>query len=297
MSIEQIGVCGCGLMGSGIAEVAARAGFSVTVLETTSELCERGRASIMRSLDKLAARHPLGADERQAVLARLAFTTDPAALAACDLVIEAIVEDLAAKRSLWHALAPHLKASAILASNTSSLSIADMMLSTARPERFLGLHFFNPVPLMPLVETSRSLLTDPAVYGEALGFLARVGKTAVQAADRPGFLVNRLLIPYLLDAVRVLEQRVGSIASIDQAMKLGCGHPMGPFVLLDLIGLDTTVAIAGVLHEQLAEPRFAPPALLRRMVGSGWLGRKSGRGFYDYSDRDAPRPLDELILG
>lgn len=283
-------------MGAGIAEVVARGGFPVVVLEATQELCERGRANITRSLDKLAARNQLSPADRQATLDRLWFTIEPAELADCDLVIEAIVESLPAKQQLWSKLHPHLKPSAILASNTSSLSIADMMMATGRPERFLGLHFFNPVPLMPLVEASKSILTAPEVFQDALNFVGKLGKTAVQVADRPGFIVNRLLIPYLLDAVRLLEQRTGNIADIDLAMKLGCGYPMGPFVLIDLIGIDTTVAIANVLYEQLAEPRFAPPPLLRRMVQCGWLGRKAGKGFYDYSDRTTPQPLDNLIL-
>jgi 3-hydroxybutyryl-CoA dehydrogenase len=295
MTMETVGVCGCGLMGSGIAEVAARAGCRVVILEATAELCARGLAAIAGSLDKAVARKELSSDDRDATLGRLSSTVEPAQLAVCDLVIEAIVEDLAAKQRLWQALAPHLKPTAVLASNTSSLSIADMMLSTGRPERFLGLHFFNPVPRMALVEASKSILTDPSVYSTALDFTARLGKTAVEVADRPGFIVNRLLIPYLLDAVRVLEQRVAGIAAIDQAMKLGCGYPLGPLALIDLIGIDTTVAIAEVLHGQLAEPRFSPPPLLRLMVRSGWLGRKSGQGFYDYADRIAPKPLDELI--
>lgn len=296
MKLQHVGVCGCGLMGAGIAEVVARAGYPVVVLEATNELCERGLGSITRSLDKLVSKSLLPADEKLAIVNRLRATVDPSELAHCDLIIEAIVEDLDAKKKLWRALDPHLKKDAILASNTSSLSIREMMTATSRPERFVGLHFFNPVPLMSLVEASKSDRTDPEVYRAALEFVAVLGKTAVEVSDRPGFIVNRLLIPYLLDAVRVLEQRVGTIADIDQAMKLGCGYPMGPFVLMDLIGIDTTVSIANILFAQLAEPRFAPPALLRRMVAAGWLGRKSGQGFYDYADRNSPKPQDELLL-
>ena len=294
--IQQVGVCGCGLMGAGIAEMVARAGYSVVILEATSELCERGLSTITRSLDKLLEKQLLSSDDRQATLNRLQATIDASNLAPCDLIIEAIVENLDEKKNLWRALDPYLKKEAIIASNTSSLSITEIMMSTSQPERFVGLHFFNPVPLMELVEVSKSILTDPDVYRAALEWVESLGKTSVQVSDRPGFIVNHLLIPYLLDAVRVLEQRVGTIADIDQAMKLGCGYPMGPFVLIDLIGIDTTVSIANILFEQLNETRFAPPGLLRRMVACGWLGRKSGRGFYDYTNRSAPQPLDKLLL-
>lgn len=282
-------------MGSGIAEVVVKSGFRAAVLEATPELCERGLANISRSLDRQVAKGTLKPEDKQALLERVEISTKAENFADCDLVVEAIVENIETKKKLWQSLNPVLKRDCILASNTSSLSITDMMMTTAHPERFVGIHFFNPVPQMQLVEVSRSLLTVPEVYQTALDWVGSLGKTAVQVSDRPGFIVNRLLIPYLVDAVRLLENGTGTITHIDQAMKLGCGYPMGPFVLIDLIGIDTTVSIAEILYEEFAEPRFAPPGLLRHMVKCGWLGRKSGRGFYDYSDRNSPKPMDDVL--
>jgi len=227
---------------------------------------------------------------KKEILGRLRGTTALDDLRECDLVIEAIVEQLSAKRELFGALDALCPPATIFASNTSSLSITEMARATRRAERFVGLHFFNPVPVMKLVEVIGTIATEPAVFDEAMAFAARLGKTPVRAADRPGFIVNRLLVPYLLDAVRALEEGVASIEDIDNSMKLGCGHPMGPFTLLDFVGLDTTVSIADILFGEFREKRFAPPPLLKRMVLAGWSGRKAGRGFYDYSDPRKPRP-------
>lgn len=292
MEIQEVGVIGCGLMGSGIAQVSATAGFPTLVVEISQELCDRGLETIAQRLDRLVEKGSLAADEGAAIQGRLRGTTDWTRLASCDLVIEAIPENPAEKLQLWRTLDGILKRDAILASNTSSISITQMMMATSRPERFIGMHFFHPVPVMKLVEVIRTLLTAPAVYEAALEFTRKLGKTAVRTSDRPGFIVNRLLLPYLLDAIRALEEGVGSIPDIDRSMQLGCGHPMGPFILMDFIGLDTVHFIATVLHEEFREPRFASPGLLKRLVLAGWLGRKSGRGFYDYSDPQSPRPLD-----
>jgi 3-hydroxybutyryl-CoA dehydrogenase len=294
MEIRQVGVIGCGLMGSGIAQVAATAGLSTVVMEISQELCDRGMANIAKQLDRQVQKGALQAGERETIRARLRPTTDPAQLANCDLVIEAVVENLQDKKNLWQSLDPILPRHAILASNTSSLSITEMMHYTSRPERFLGIHFMNPVPVMKLVEVIRTVTTVPEVFEAALQFVNRLGKTPVRTSDRPGFIVNRLLIPYLLDAVRALEQGTGSIEDIDRSMKLGCGHPMGPFTLADLIGLDTTYYIANVLFEEFREARFAPPGLLKRLVLAGWYGRKSGRGFYDYSDPNMPKAQEHI---
>ncbi len=289
MAITRVGVLGCGLMGSGIAQVAATSGFATVARDVTEELLARGRAGITRSLGKLVEKEKLTAAQRDEALGRLTFTTDLAALASCDLIIEAVTEDLELKTSLWRELDGRCRAATIFASNTSSLSIGDMAAATARPDRFVGLHFFNPVPLMPLVEVVRAVTTSPASFDSALDFARRLGKETVVSRDRAGFIVNLLLVPYLLDAVRALEHGAGSIADIDKGMQLGCGHPMGPFTLLDFVGLDTTVRIAEILYQEYREPRYAPPPLLRRLVAAGWYGRKSGLGFYDYST-DPPQP-------
>ena len=293
MDVRKVGVVGCGLMGSGIAQVAAQAGFETIVREVDEAVLGRGLKAIETFLAKGVERGKVTDADRKATLGRLRGTTRLGDLAPCDLVIEAIVEDRGAKQALFSELDALLGPEAILASNTSSLSITEMAATTRRPQRFVGLHFFNPVPLMPLVEVVRTMLTDAGVEADVGRFGAALGKTVVRASDRTGFVVNRLLVPYLLDAVRALEEGVGSIEDIDAGMRLGCGYPMGPFTLLDLVGLDTTVAIAGIFFDEFREPRYATPPLLRRMVLAGFHGRKSGRGFYDYS---GPRPVANDFL-
>jgi len=291
MAIEKLGVVGCGLMGSGIAQTAAQAGLQVTVREVSTELIDKGFANMDKSLARLVQRGTLSAAERDAVRKRLRPTTKLEDLRDCDLIIEAITEQLAAKKELFRALDGLCPPQTIYASNTSSLSITEMAVTTRRPERFVGLHFFNPVPIMKLAEVIRTIATDPKVYEEVAALAVRMGKTAVRTSDRTGFVVNRLLVPYLLDAVRALEEGVASIPDIDQAMKLGCGHPMGPLTLLDFVGLDTTYYIANIMFDEFKERRFSPPPLLKRMVMAGWNGRKAGRGFYDYTDPDNPKPI------
>ncbi len=283
MKIEKVGVLGCGLMGSGIAEVCAKAGLATVVREVEAGLLEKGLARVNGSMEKAVSKGRLSGEERDAALARLEGTTDLARLADCDLVIEAIVENIDEKRKVYAALEAAVQKEAIFASNTSSLTITELAMATGRPERFLGLHFFNPVPVMPLVEVVRTLLTSDEVAEAAQAFAVRVGKQPVAAHDNSGFIVNRLLVPYLLDAVRAVEEGVGTVEDIDLAMKLGCGYPMGPLTLLDFVGLDTTYYIANIMFEEYREKRFAPPPLLKQMVMAGRLGRKSGRGFYDYS--------------
>jgi 3-hydroxybutyryl-CoA dehydrogenase len=291
MAIEKVGVVGCGLMGAGIAQTVAQAGLQVTIREVSTELLDKGIANIDKGLARLVQRGTLTAAERDAARKRLRGTTTVEDLAGCDFIIEAVTEQLAAKKELFRALDAVCPAQTIYASNTSSLSITEMAVATRRPERFVGLHFFNPVPIMKLAEVIRTIATDPKVYEEVTAFAARLGKTAVRTSDRTGFVVNRLLVPYLLDAVRALEEGVASIPDIDQAMKLGCGHPMGPLTLLDFVGLDTTYYIANIMFDEFKERRFAPPPLLKRMVMAGWNGRKSGRGFYEYSDPENPKPM------
>ena len=291
MAIEKLGVVGCGLMGSGIAQTAAQAGLQVTVREVSTELIDKGFANIDKSLARLVQRGTLSAPERDAARKRLRPTTKLEDLRDCDLIIEAITEQLAAKKELFRALDGLCPPQTIYASNTSSLSITEMAVATRRPERFVGLHFFNPVPIMKLAEVIRTIATDAKVYEEVAALAVRMGKTAVRTSDRTGFVVNRLLVPYLLDAVRALEEGVASIPDIDQAMKLGCGHPMGPLTLLDFVGLDTTYYIANIMFDEFKERRFSPPPLLKRMVMAGWNGRKAGRGFYDYTDPENPKPI------
>jgi 3-hydroxybutyryl-CoA dehydrogenase len=289
MDIRHVGVLGCGLMGSGIAQVSAAAGFEVTVLEVEQRFLDKGFSGIEKSLAKLAEKGALK-EAPQAVRARLKGTTRKQDLAACDIIIEAIIENLDEKRKMYASLDPIAKKEAIFASNTSSISVTEMMTATQRPERFLGLHFFNPVPLMKLVEVVRTIATAGDVYESAVEFATRLGKVPVRTSDKTGFIVNRLLVPYLLDAVRAYEEGVGSIPDIDNAMKLGCGYPMGPFTLLDFVGLDTTYYITHVMYDEFKERRFASPPLLKRLVMAGWYGRKSGKGFYDYSDPNHPVP-------
>ncbi len=283
MKIRKVGVLGCGLMGAGIAEVAARAGFETVVREVSEEVVDKGMAKLRGSLDKAVERGKLDAAERDKAWGRLRGVVELSALADCDLVVEAIVENLDEKRKTFAALDAVVKEGALFASNTSSLTITQVAMATRRPDRFVGLHFFNPVPVMKLVEVVRTLLTSQEAYDAALDVVRAFGKEPVAARDNSGFIVNRLLVPYLLDAVRAYEEGVGSVEDIDKAMQLGCGYPMGPFSLLDFVGLDTTYYIANIMFEEYREKRFAPPPLLKQMVLAGRLGRKSGRGFYDHS--------------
>ncbi|MGB0036857.1 MAG: 3-hydroxybutyryl-CoA dehydrogenase [Candidatus Acidiferrales bacterium] len=291
MPIEKVGVVGCGLMGSGIAQVAAHAGFQVIVREVSPQLVEKGLQSIEKNLGRLVEKGTLSAVDRDQIRARLRGTTNLEDLKDRDLVIEAIIEQLPAKKELYTTLDKICPPATIFASNTSSISITEMAVVTKRPERFLGLHFFNPVPVMKLVEVIRTIATDPKVFEEMVAFAGKVGKTPVRTTDRTGFIVNRLLVPYLLDAVRALEEGVASIEDIDNSMKLGCGHPMGPLTLLDFVGLDTTYYIANIMFDEFKERRFSPPPLLKRMVLAGWNGRKAGRGFYDYADPTKPKAM------
>jgi len=283
MKIRKVGVLGCGLMGAGIAEVAARAGFETVVREVSEEVVEKGLEKLRGSLDKAVERGKLDAAERDKAWGRLRGVVDLGALAECDLVVEAIVENLDEKRKTFAALDAVVKEGALFASNTSSLTITQIAMATRRPDRFVGLHFFNPVPVMKLVEVVRTLLTSQEAYDAAIEVVRGFGKEPVTARDNSGFLVNRLLVPYLRDAVRAYEEGVGSIEDIDKAMQLGCGYPMGPFTLLDFVGLDTTYYIANIMFDEYREKRFAPPPLLKQMVLAGRLGRKSGRGFYEHS--------------
>jgi 3-hydroxybutyryl-CoA dehydrogenase len=293
MEIKKVGVLGCGLMGSGIAQVAAQSGYSTTVLEVSREILDAGLRRIDQFLAAGVAKGKVRPEEKQAALSRLSGTTEYENLKDCDLVIEAVIENLGAKKEAFGRLERSLKKEAILASNTSSLSITEMAVGTKRPQRFVGLHFFNPVPLMKLVEVIRTIQTEPGIEEAVLGFAKSLGKVPVRTLDRTGFIVNRLLVPYILDAIRALEEGVGSITDIDQGMKLGCGHPMGPLTLLDLVGIDTTYYIADIMFDEFREGRFAPPPLMKRMVLAGFHGRKTGRGFYDYTS-EPPRPNDFL---
>jgi len=291
MTIQRVGVVGCGLMGSGIAQVAAASGFNSVVRELSRELLDKGLKSIDKNLARLVEKGTISEAAKNEIRGRLKGTTAIADLKDCDVIVEAIIEQLPAKRELFSALDALCPASTIFASNTSSLTITEIATATKRPHRFVGLHFFNPVPVMKLVEVVRTIATDPAVYEEMVAFGAKLGKTTVRAHDSTGFIVNRLLVPYLLDAIRALEEGVGSIEDIDNSMKLGCGHPMGPLTLLDFVGLDTTYYISQIMFDEFREKRFASPPLLRRMVLAGWNGRKSGRGFYDYSDPQKPKAM------
>lgn len=291
MAIQRVGVVGCGLMGSGIAQVAAQSGFTTIVREVNPELVDKGLKNIDKNLGRLVEKGAITEAQKMEMRGRLKGTTSLEELKQCDLIIEAIIEQLPAKRELFSALDSICPPSTIFASNTSSLTITEMATATKRPQRFVGLHFFNPVPVMKLVEVVKTIATDPAVYEEVLAFAAKLGKTPVRAKDSTGFIVNRLLVPYLLDAVRALEEGVGSLEDIDNSMKLGCGYPMGPFTLLDFVGLDTTYYIATIMFDEFKERRFSSPPLLRRMVLAGWNGRKAGRGFYDYSDPQKPKAM------
>jgi 3-hydroxybutyryl-CoA dehydrogenase len=287
--IKRVGVCGCGLMGSGIAQIAATAGYDVIILEAVEAALNRGMAAIKKSLDKFVERgksgdgRPFAAADRDAALARIKTTVAIGDLKDCDLVIEAVVENMAVKRELFAALDSLLAPHAIICSNTSSLCVIEMASATKRMQRVAGLHFFNPVPLMKLVEIVKTIVTGQETIDTLYAFAKKVGKTAVLAQDTPGFIVNRLLVPYLIYAIRMFEAGLASREDIDEGMKLGCGHPMGPLTLLDFVGLDTTYFIAEIMFDEFKDPMMAPPPLLKRMVLAGHLGRKSGRGFYDYS--------------
>ncbi len=295
MEIRKVGVLGCGLMGSGIAQVSATAGFDTVVKEVSEDLIAKGFGGIEKSLAKFAEKGTITSDQQTQIRGRLSGTTSFNDLADCDIIIEAIIENLDEKRSTYKQLDEICKPETIFASNTSSLSITEMMTATSaeRQRRFIGMHFFNPVPLMKLVEVVKTILTDDDVYEQAVEFGKKLGKVPVRAGDKTGFIVNRLLVPYMLDAIRALEEGVGSIVDIDNAMKLGCGYPMGPFTLGDFVGLDTTYYIAEIMFNEFREKRFAPPPLLKRMVLAGLYGRKTGRGFYDYTkDAKNPTPMN-----
>jgi 3-hydroxybutyryl-CoA dehydrogenase len=290
MAIAKVGVVGCGLMGAGIAQVCAASGFSTMVREVSPELVDKGLKGIEKNLARLVEKGTISDSAKAEIRGRLTGTTVIEDLKSSDLIVEAIIEQLPAKRELFGALDRLCPEKTIFASNTSSLTITEIATSTKRPQRFVGLHFFNPVPVMRLVEVVKTIATDPAVYEEMVVFGTKLGKVAVRANDSTGFIVNRLLVPYLLDAIRALEQGVGTIEDIDNSMKLGCGHPMGPLTLLDFVGLDTTYYISQIMFDEFKERRFAAPPLLKRMVLAGWNGRKAGRGFYDYSDPQKPVP-------
>jgi 3-hydroxybutyryl-CoA dehydrogenase len=282
MSIQKVGVIGCGLMGGGIAQTCAAAGYPTVVREVDDARLQHGLGAIAKNLARAVEKGKLAAAEMQATQGRLQGTTRVADLAGCDLVIEAATEDLAVKKALFAELDTLLAPTALIASNTSSLTIVELAAATRRSDRVLGLHFFNPVPVMKLVEVVRGITTSEETFAAGVAFARSLGKEVVEAKDTTGFVVNRLLVPYMLDAVRCLEQGLASKEDIDRGMKLGCGYPMGPFELADFVGLDTTLYIAEIMFEEFREPRFAPPSLLRRMVLAGFMGRKSGRGFYEY---------------
>jgi 3-hydroxybutyryl-CoA dehydrogenase len=283
MPITNVGVVGCGLMGSGIVQVAAQAGFQVLFVEADAQLVKRGLTRLHETLEGLVKRGKIEERDRDAAVGRIAGTTRLEDLKSSDLVVEAMTENQALKNETFAKLDRICPPTTILASNTSSCNVTAMAAATKRPGQVLGLHFFNPVPLMKLVEVVRTILTDDASVTTALEWVRAVGKTPVQAKDSTAFIVNRLLVPYLLDAIRVYESGLATLEDIDAAMKLGCGYPMGPFTLLDLVGLDTTMYVAEVMFEEFREPRYAPPPLLKRMVMAGQLGRKTKQGFYRYS--------------
>src|SRR4029077_17939700 len=290
MQIKKVGVLGCGLMGSGIAQVSAVAGYDVTVLEQEQKFLDKGFAGIDKSLAKFAEKGTLK-EPAEKVRARLKGVTGPQELADCDIIVEAIIENVEVKKATFSTLDAIVKKEAIFASNTSSISITEVAAATNRADRFVGLHFFNPVPLMKLVEVARTVATSDAAFETAYEFGKSLGKVPVRTSDKTGFIVNRLLVPYMLDAIRAYEEGVGSIPDIDNAMKLGCGYPMGPFTLLDFVGLDTTYYITHVMYDEFKERRFASPPLLKRLVLAGWYGKKTGKGFYDWADAKNPVPV------
>jgi 3-hydroxybutyryl-CoA dehydrogenase len=294
MEIKKVGVVGCGLMGSGVAQVAAQAGLDVTVHEVSQQLLDRGIGGIQQFFDGRVAKGRIPAEDAAAVLDRIHGVTALEGFKDCDLVIEAITENMERKCEVFGALDRVCSAHTIFASNTSSLSITEMAAFTQRPDRFIGLHFFNPVPLMKLVEVVKTVRTAPETVEAGMAFARSLGKEPILAEDSPGFVVNLLLVPYILDAVRALEKGVASVEDIDRAMKLGAGYPMGPFKLLDFVGLDTTYYIANIMFDEFKQPQYAAPTLLKRMVMAGYHGKKSGIGFYDYSV-DPPKPTEGLV--
>jgi len=283
MQIRTVGVLGCGLMGSGIAQVCAAAGYKTIVREVDDIALNRGLGRIRKFLDDGVAKGKVSADARDQTLGNMSGTTTFSGLGECDLVVEAIIENLEDKRQAYAALEKIVRRDTIFVSNTSSLCITELAAASSRPDRFGGLHFFNPVPLMKLVEVIRALTTSDETYQTVFAFARSLGKEPITAPDRPGFIVNRLLVPYLLDAIRAYENGLGTLDDIDKGMKLGCGYPMGPFTLLDFVGLDTTYYIANIMFEEFREPQYAPPPLLKRMVLAGRLGKKTGQGFYSYA--------------
>jgi len=287
-AIKRVGVLGGGLMGSGIAQVCALAGCETVIREVSEPLCDKALASIGKSLAKGVEKGKVTREARDAALGNLTCTTDIAQLHRSEIVIEAVSEDLELKNALWKELNSVCPPETMFASNTSSLTIAAMAAACGRPDRMLGLHFFNPVPLMKLVEVIRTITTSDDTMDRAFDFVQQLGKEPIRAKDNSGFVVNLLLVPYMLDAIRALEAGIASVEDIDKGMRLGAGHPMGPFTLLDFVGLDTTYKIAEIMFDEYREKRYAPPPLLKRMVTAGMFGRKSGRGFYDYSG-DQPR--------
>ena len=292
MSIQKVGVAGCGLMGSGIAEISAKAGMDVLVREIDDSAVEAGRGRIRKSLDRAVQKEKISADDRDTIMGRISFATEVEALADRDLVIEAVVEDLKVKNELFGTLDKLAPEHTIFATNTSSLTVTDMAAAVNRPDRVVGLHFFNPVPVMKLVEVVKTIATSEETVERAYAFARAVGKEPITAKDNSGFVVNLLLVPYMLDCIRQLERGVASIEDIDKGMVLGCGYPMGPFVLCDFVGNDTTLRIAEIMFDEYREERYAPPPLLKRLVAMGRYGRKTGKGFYDYSgDRPGPLPI------
>jgi len=289
--IRRVAVLGCGLMGSGIAEISAKAGYDTWVREVSDDALARGRGMIEKSLGRAVDKGKLEASVRDEILGRIRFTTSLQELKDCDIIIEAVTEDLELKNGMFRELDGICAPDAVFASNTSSLTIADMAAATERPGRFIGLHFFNPVPVMKLVEVVRTIAVEQDTFDRAYAFAKSLGKEPVEAKDTSGFIVNRLLVPYMLDAIRCLEQGLASTEDIDRGMTLGTGYPMGPFTLSDFVGIDTLYYIAEIMFEEFREPRFAPPPLLKRMVTLGMYGRKTKRGFYDYSG-DKPVAVD-----
>ncbi len=287
--IEKVGVLGAGLMGHGIAQVAAQAGYAVVLREVDDPTLQRGLAKIEKQLARAVEKGKSSQEDSDAVRASIEGTLDYGALAECDLVIEAITESLPLKLEMWREVDAVVKRGAVFATNTSSLSVIDQAATTGRPEQFVGLHYFNPAQVMKLVEVVRCVTTSDEAFDTALQFARSEGKLAIPTKDKAGFIVNRLLVPYMLDAMRAYEEGVGSVAEIDEAMKAGAGHPMGPLTLADFVGLDTLGSICDVLFEEFRERRFARPPMLRKMLSAGWHGRKTGTGFYDYSG-EAPQP-------
>jgi 3-hydroxybutyryl-CoA dehydrogenase len=286
--IEQVGVLGAGLMGHGIAQVAAQAGYEVVLREVDEASLAKGIAKIEKQLARAVEKGKSSQEDADAVRARINPTVDYGALAGCDLVIEAITENLALKLEMWREIDAIVKPEAVFATNTSSLSVIDQAAATSRPGQFVGLHYFNPAQVMKLVEVVRCVTNNDEAFETALEFARSEGKLAIPTKDKAGFIVNRLLVPYMLDAMRAYEEGVGSVGEIDEAMKAGAGHPMGPLTLADFVGLDTLGSICDVLFDEFRERRFARPPMLRKMLAAGWFGRKSGMGFYDYSG-EAPR--------